>query len=100
MSVPFVLQILALICFILATFGLYSAAKVGSVTFNWLAAGLLLWLLSTMVGGWVHSSPARVAAIPWEGNGPKLNNPALTPDKQGWQVPGTYKEIPSGGKSK
>lgn len=41
---PFLLQIIALVCLIFATFGLFPTSKV-----SWLPAGMFLWLLSLMV---------------------------------------------------
>lgn len=43
---PLVLQLLALLFLLFATFGLVPAARM-----NWIGAGLFLWLLSLMVNG-------------------------------------------------
>jgi hypothetical protein len=43
---PFLLQVIALVCLLFATLGLYTTAKV-----SWFPAGMFLWLLSLMVSG-------------------------------------------------
>jgi hypothetical protein len=43
---PFLLQVLALVCLLFATFGMFPTSKV-----SWLPAGMFLWLLSLMVSG-------------------------------------------------
>jgi hypothetical protein len=43
---PFLLQVVALLCLLFATFGLFPTAKV-----SWFPAGMFFWLLSLMVSG-------------------------------------------------
>ena len=43
---PFLLQLIALLCLLFSAFGLFPSSRV-----NWMGAGLFLWLLSLMVSG-------------------------------------------------
>jgi hypothetical protein len=53
-NVQLVLQVLALLCEVFATFGLFTAARVA-----WCPAGLALWFLSFMLGGFtLHTASA------------------------------------------